>query len=58
MASSLGGDIGGLIWIVEETAFFPNERLLSAGVGVAGGAPVQAGETIITATVLANFSYK
>ena len=59
MAGSLGGNIGGLIWMVEETAFVSNERLLSSGVGIAqSSVPVQAGETIITATVRANFSYE
>lgn len=58
MASSLGGKIGGLIWIMEDTAFVTNERMLSTGISIAQSVPVQAGETIITATVVANFSYE
>ena len=58
MASSLGGQIGGLIWMVEETASVSNELALSAGVAITQSIPVQVGETIITATVLANFSYE
>ncbi len=58
MAVSLGGKIGGLIWIMEDTAFVTNERTLSTGISIAQSVPVQAGETIITATVVANFSYE
>jgi uncharacterized protein YggE len=58
MAVSLGGKIGGLIWIMEESQFSPNERALSTGISIAQSVPVQAGETIITTTVVANFSYE
>ncbi len=58
MARSLGGKIGGLIWMVEETQFSPDVPVLSTSIGIAQSVPVQAGETIITATVVANFSYE
>ena len=59
MADSLGGKLGGLIWIAEEGLIsIPTERVFSAGVGVAASLPLQAGETSITVSVRANFSYE
>ena len=58
MANSLGGNIGSLIWLVEETTYISGERAMSTGMVSSQSIPVEAGETLITATVRANFSYE
>lgn len=60
MADSLGGRIASLIWIVEDsTVLLSPERAMSAGVSsMAPAVPVQVGETTVTVSVRANFSYE
>ena len=58
MANSLGGNIGSLIWLVEETIYISEERAMARGMMSSQSIPVEAGKTLITATVRANFSYE
>lgn len=63
MATALGGKLGGLLWINEESFVFIQAQQ-AAPRGFAGGAPgefgpsVEAGELTIEATVRANFAYE
>lgn len=63
MAKALGGKLGGLIWMQEESFVFAQAERAIAVEGMAAGRgqfgpPVEAGELTVTATVRANFAYE
>ncbi len=61
IAAALGGRLGGLIWMREESSFSPGQLPLPSfgGRAIAAEAlPIETGELSITATVRANFSYE
>ena len=64
MAAALGGKVGGLIWIVEETSglggSFPVARQAAAfaEASVAPLVALEAGQLTVTARVVANFAYE
>ena len=64
MAAALGGEVRGLIWIVEQSTgvseFIPQvRRVVAIAESLPSSAlPIEAGRLTITATVRANFAYK
>ncbi len=60
MADSLGGRLGGLIWIAEDSTVLlsPERAMIPAVSSMAPAVPVQVGETTVTVSVRANFSYE
>ncbi len=64
MATALGGKVGGLIWIVEQSSRIAEPLSISRQVvGIAeavksSALPIEAGQLTITATVRANFAYE
>ena len=64
MAAALGGKVGGLIWILEDTSGFggsfptAQRRVAFAEASVAPLVALEAGQLTITARVIANFAYE
>ena len=64
MAAALGGKVGGLIWIVEQTSGFggsypvAKQSIAFADANMAPLVALEAGQLTITARVIANFAYE